>query len=109
MNAAERLLVAALGEVLGELDWELLGRASCDGDGTPFFDAALRGRVLDTGLVLEDVTLGFKAARPFYVRYALRRALGLLVNSSRVTQEWYEAGWTGWFPCYELDFMVRRR
>ena len=52
MNAAERLLVAALGEVLGELDWELLGRASCDGDGTPFFDAALRGRVLDTGLVL---------------------------------------------------------
>jgi SAM-dependent methyltransferase len=64
---------------------------------------------VDTGLVLEDVTLGFKAARPFYLRYAFRRALGLLVNSTRLTQEWYEAGWTGWFPCYELDFTVRRR
>ena len=64
---------------------------------------------LDTGLILEDVRLNFKAARPFYVRYALRRALGVLVNSSRLTQEWYEAGWTGVFPCYELDFKVRRR
>lgn len=64
---------------------------------------------LDTGLVLENVTLGFKAAKPFYLRYALRRALGLVVNSTRLTQEWYEAGWTGWFPCYELDFTVRRR
>jgi SAM-dependent methyltransferase len=64
---------------------------------------------VDTGLVLEDVTLNFKAPTPFYVRYALRRALGVLVNSSRLTQEWYEAGWTGMFPCYELDFRVRRR
>jgi hypothetical protein len=55
------------------------------------------------------VTLNFKAPKPFYVRYALRRALGVLVNSSRLTQEWYEAGWTGMFPCYELDFRVRRR
>ncbi len=75
----------------------------------PIFRRRVPRYQLDTGLVLEDVTLGFKAARPFYVRYALRRALGLLVNSSRLTQEWYEAGWTGWFPCYELDFTVRRR
>ena len=64
---------------------------------------------LDTGLVLEDVSLGFKAPRPFYLRYAFRRALGLLVNSTRPTQEWYEVGWTGVVPCYELDFKVRRR
>jgi SAM-dependent methyltransferase len=63
----------------------------------------------DTGLVLEDVRLGFKAPPPFYVRYALRRVLGVIVNCSRLTQEWYEAGWAGWFPCYELDFKVRRR
>ncbi len=76
-------------------------------------DRLFRRRVprygVDLGVALVDVRLGFKAAPPFYVRHALRRALGLLVNSSRWTQEWYEAGWTGWFPCYEIDFTVARR
>ncbi len=76
-------------------------------------DPILRRKVpryqVDTGLVLQDVRLGFKAAPPFYVRYALRRALGAIVNSSRWTQEWYEAGWSGWFPCYEIDFRLKRR
>ena len=64
---------------------------------------------VEYGLELVDVRLRFKAAPPFYVRYALRRALGAVVNSTRWTQEWYEAGWTGWFPCYEIDFTVVRR
>ena len=76
-------------------------------------DRIFRRRVpryqVDTGLVLEDVRLTFKAPPPFYLRYALRRVLGAVVNCSRLTQEWYEAGWTGWFPCYELDFTVRRK
>lgn len=75
----------------------------------PLFRRRVPRYQVDTGLVLEDVTLGFKAPVPFYVRYALRRAFGALVNSTRLTQEWYEAGWTGVFPCYELDFRVRRR
>lgn len=75
----------------------------------PLFRRRVPRYQVDTGLVLEDVTLGFKATPPFYVRHGLRRALGLVVNSTRLTQEWYEAGWTGWFPCYELDFKVRRR
>jgi len=75
----------------------------------PLFRRRVPRYQVDTGLVLEDVQLGFKAAKPFYIRYALRRALGLVVNSTRLTQEWYEAGWTGWFSCYELDFKVRRR
>lgn len=41
-----------MSEVMTELDWALLGRASCEGDGTDLFDAALRARVLDTGLEL---------------------------------------------------------
>lgn len=65
--------------------------------------------LLDTGLALEDVRLEFKAGRPFYVREVFRRAIGVVVNCSRWSQEWYEAGWTGWFPCYEIDFKVRRR
>jgi len=76
-------------------------------------DDLLRRKVpryqVDTGLVLTDVRLGFKAGRPFYVRHALRLAVGVVVNCSRLTQEWYEAGWTGWFSCYEIDFKARRR
>lgn len=75
----------------------------------PIFRRRVPRYQVDTGLVLEDVILTFKAPKPFYIRYALRRALGVLVNSSRLTQEWYEAGWTGVFPCYEIDFKVRRR
>jgi hypothetical protein len=37
-----------------ELDWQLLGREYCEGDGSDFFDAALRERVLDTGLRFAD-------------------------------------------------------
>ncbi len=75
----------------------------------PLFRRRVPRYQVDTGLALEDVRLTFKAPPPFYVRYVVRRALGILVNSSRLTQEWYEAGWTGWFPCYELDFTVRRQ
>lgn len=74
----------------------------------PLFRRRVPRYQVDTGLALEAVTLGFKAPPPFYVRYALRRMLGALVNSTHLTQEWYEAGWTGVFPCYEIDFKVRR-
>jgi len=41
---------AALGALMGELDWELLGRSYCEGDGSDFFDDELRQAILDTGL-----------------------------------------------------------
>jgi len=44
-------LMAALED---ELQWELLGRTYCDGDGTDFFDAGRRERVLDVGLRFAD-------------------------------------------------------
>lgn len=75
----------------------------------PIFRRRVPRYQVDTGLVLANVQLGFKASPPFYLRHALRRALGLVVNSTRVTQEWYEAGWSGIFPCYEIDFTVSRR
>lgn len=43
---------AAVAELDGELNWELLGRAACEGDGSDFYDSALREAILDTGLHL---------------------------------------------------------
>jgi len=76
-------------------------------------DSLLRRRVPlydgDPGFELLDVRLGFKASPPMYLRHGLRRLLGVLVNASRFTQEWYEAGWCWFFPCYEIEFVIRRR
>lgn len=41
-------------ELVAELDWPLLGRACCEGDGSDFFDEELVSQVLDTGLELVD-------------------------------------------------------
>ena len=47
---------AALGALDEELDWPLLGRAACEGDGSDFYDSALRERILDTGMrFAEDI------------------------------------------------------
>lgn len=50
MDEALHAFGAALSAVDAELDWERLGRAACEGDGTTFYDAELRQRILDTGL-----------------------------------------------------------
>ncbi len=52
MGSGLHLYAAAVGELELELDWELLGRAACEGDGSAFYDAALRERILDTGFRL---------------------------------------------------------
>lgn len=47
---------ASLSALVDELDWELLGRSYCEGDGSEFFDAGLRDNILDTGLrFAEDI------------------------------------------------------
>lgn len=74
----------------------------------PLFRRRVPRYSVEPEFVLDDVSLGFKAPPPFYVRYALRRVFGMVVNASRLTQEWYEAGWTGWFPCYEIDVRLKR-
>ena len=58
----------------------------------------------DTGFELARVRLRFKAPRPFYVRYALRRLLQVIVNATTWTQETYELAWCWWFPCYEVEY-----
>jgi len=59
-------------------------------------------------LRLKAVRLVFKSARPFYARYAFKRVLGLLVNLSRWSQEFYEENLCYVFPCYEIRFDLVR-
>jgi SAM-dependent methyltransferase len=60
-------------------------------------------------LELVDVRLRFKAARPFYARYAIGKAVEMLVNLGRWTQELYESHFIYLFPCYELHYQLVKR
>jgi len=56
VNEALELYAAAVSALDDELDWELLGRSYCEGDGSEFFDVALRERIRDTGMrFAEDI------------------------------------------------------
>ena len=60
-------------------------------------------------LELVDVRLKFKAARPFYLRYAVGKVIEELVNLGRWTQELYESHFVYLFPCYELRYRLVKR
>ena len=64
--------------------------------------------VARSGFELRDVQLRFKAGRPFYVRHAISRLVGWVVNSTRTTQELYERAFCYLFPCYEVEFDLTR-
>lgn len=55
-----------------------------------------------------DVTFGFKSARPFYVRYAIKRAIGAVVNLGRWTKEFWEENLCWLAPAYEVAYTMRR-
>lgn len=70
MHDALRTFGATIAALDEELDWGLLGRSACEGDGSTFFDAALRERTIDTGLrFAEDVAraLGGSSGASLYV------------------------------------------
>ena len=60
------------------------------------------------GLNLVGVDLVFKSPRCFVFRNILRRAFGIIVNSSRYTQEFYEEMLTGLVSCYEVRYRLRK-
>jgi ubiquinone/menaquinone biosynthesis C-methylase UbiE len=53
--------------------------------------------------------LGFKSPRPFYARFALKRAWGYVINSCSYLQEFYEENLSFIVPCYEVRFVLKRR
>ncbi len=84
MQDRHALFGAVLGTIQDELDWERLGRAYCEGDGTDFFDAELRERWLDVGLQIADALareLRGAGGRSLYVGAALAEVPTMLVES----------------------------
>jgi ubiquinone/menaquinone biosynthesis C-methylase UbiE len=74
----------------------------------PFFRRTVPGYVRRDALTLTSVDLGFKAARPFYGRYAIKRAVGAIFNSTRYLQELWEENLCYLFPCYEIRYVLGR-
>ncbi len=58
---------------------------------------------------LAKVELIFKSARPFVVRYGIKRLIGRLFNSCNYMREWYEENFCYLFPCYEVRYVLRRK
>ena len=59
-------------------------------------------------LTVKSVDLHFKASRPFYGRYAIKRVIGALFNSCRYMQELWEENLCYLFPCYEIRYVLVR-
>lgn len=84
MDDRHQLFGAVLGTIQAELDWERLGRAYCEGDGTDFFDDELRERWLDVGLQIGATlaeALNGSRGRSVYVGAALAEVPTMLVES----------------------------
>jgi ubiquinone/menaquinone biosynthesis C-methylase UbiE len=57
---------------------------------------------------LDEVFLKFKSPRPFYMRFAVRKAIEAAVNVSRATREFYEENMCYLLPCYEIEYAMTR-
>jgi SAM-dependent methyltransferase len=75
-------------------------------------DAVLRRKVPLYGhepcLRLEEVRLNFRSAVEFRLRHRLKAVAGRVVNRNSSLQEFYEENLAWLFPCYELDFRLRK-
>jgi SAM-dependent methyltransferase len=57
---------------------------------------------------LSAVRLEFKSTRPFYVRHALKHALGAAFNATTWLQEFYEENLCWIAPCHEVHYTLVR-
>jgi SAM-dependent methyltransferase len=57
---------------------------------------------------LTNVRLGFKSPKPFYLRYAFKRAVGSIFNASTYLMELWEENFCYIFPCYEISYSLKR-
>ncbi len=54
------------------------------------------------GLEITDIELVFKSYRPYYLRHAFKKLIGLIFNFCNYTKELYEESFSALFPCYEI-------
>jgi len=54
------------------------------------------------------VDLIFKSARPFIMRYGIKRIIGSFFNSCTYLKELYEENFCYLFPCYEVRYILQR-
>ena len=59
-------------------------------------------------LSIEKVDLIFKSPPPFYFRHGVKRFIGVIFNSCRYMQEFYEENLSFIFPCYEIEYLLKR-
>jgi len=57
---------------------------------------------------LSRADLIFKSSPPFYARHAFKKILQMVFNLNRYTRELYEENFCYLFPCYEIQFEMRR-
>lgn len=57
---------------------------------------------------LHSVRLVFKSSPPFYLRHAIKKLVEALVNINGYTKELYEEMFCHLFPCYEVQYELRR-
>jgi len=75
---------------------------------TPFMrQVPTYGYQTEFGIV--NVDLIFKSARPFLIRYGIKRLIGALFNSCDYMKELYEENFCYLFPCYEVRYVLHRR
>jgi SAM-dependent methyltransferase len=60
------------------------------------------------GLSLVSVELVFRAARPHYLSHALRKAFGIVFNTTSFLKEIYENSFSSILSCYEVSYVVRK-
>lgn len=57
---------------------------------------------------LKSVELRFKSSPPFYVRHAIKKFFGLLINLNSYTKELYEEMFCHFIPCYEIEYKLQK-
>lgn len=58
---------------------------------------------------LRRVKLLFKSARPFYIRWSLKKILQAIFNLNNYMKEFYEENLCYLFPCFEIRYELRKK
>lgn len=76
-------------------------------------DRQFRRRVPDyfgtPDFAIESTSMVFKAKRPYYLSHAANKVIQRVVNARPGNQETYEYRWSNVWPCYEIQWELRRR